>query len=60
MASPEDRDRHSKRRKIRNQHAKVLRESGAFKMKVIDPRKGKYKRENLSPKDIYGDTEEQE
>ena len=54
MASDEERDRHSRRRK-KNVYAKILFDpneyKGAFSMKVIDP-KNKYKREKLSAKDI--------
>ena len=54
MASDEERERHSRRRK-KNVYAKILFDpnefKGAYSLKVIDP-KNKYKREKLSVKDI--------
>lgn len=55
MASNEEREKHSRRRK-RNLITKSLRDSGAFKPKVINPKKTDYKREHLSIRDItFGD-----
>lgn len=54
MASDEERERHSRRRK-KNVYAKILFDpneyKGAFSMKVVDP-KNKYKREKLSIKEV--------
>lgn len=58
MASDEERDRHSKRRK-RNVMAKIMYENkGAFAIKAIDPRRPEYHREKLRVTDIYEDTDE--
>lgn len=55
MASPEDREKHQRRIK-RNAYAKELRTSGAFKMRVIPPKK-EYKREKISVKEVLESTE---
>lgn len=51
MASNEEREKHSNRRK-RNIYAKVLKTENKFKPKVIDSRKEEYKRIKLNLKDI--------
>lgn len=55
MGSVEDREKHSKRRK-RNIYAKSLRDQGdhkgAFRLRVIDPRKTEYKRVRINPNEI--------
>ena len=54
MASDEERERHSRRRR-KNSYAKILFDpneyKGAYSMKVIEP-KNKYKREKLSVKEV--------
>jgi hypothetical protein len=54
MASDEDREKHSRRRKKKH-FAKILFDpnefKGAYSMKVIEP-KNKYKREKISPRSI--------
>lgn len=54
MASDEERERHSRRRK-KNVYAKMLFDpneyKGAYSLRVIDP-KNKYKREKLSIKEV--------
>lgn len=58
-SSQEDRERHSQRRK--NKYAKLLRDQGdfkgAFSLKVINPKKGEYKRERITVKDINTEDE---
>ena len=54
MASDEERERHSRRRR-KNSYAKILFDpneyKGAYSMKVIEP-KNKYKRQKLSVKEV--------
>lgn len=61
MASLEDKEKH-KQRRSRNYVAKALRGpgdlKGAFAIKVIDPRKGKYVRENIKVKDIINNDDD--
>lgn len=59
MSDPEERERRSKRRK-RNLISRSLRESGAFKPKIENPKKGgHYKREHLSVRDLEKFIEEE-
>lgn len=62
MASDEERERHSRRRK-KNIYAKILFDpneyKGAFSMKVVDP-KNRYKREKLSINSVYDEGEDKE
>jgi len=52
MASEEDRLRHSTRRK-RNILTKIDNDfKGPFKIKPVDPRRGEYKREKISTKEV--------
>ena len=51
MGSNEIKERHLKRRQ-RNLAAKELRTSGAFKQRIQNPKKGEYKREHLSIRDL--------
>lgn len=61
MSDPETRDKHSQRRK-KNIYAKILRDSGerkgAFALKVVDPRKGTYKREKLDIRNLGEEDED--
>lgn len=59
MSELEERERRSKRRK-RNLMARSLRESGAFKLRIEDPKKGQYKRENLSVRGLTKLIEEED
>lgn len=59
MSSEEERLKHSRRRK-RNVMAKAIVETkGPFAIKVIDPRKGEYKREKMRV-NLYGSEEDDE
>lgn len=55
MGSEEERERHSRRRK-RNVIAKILRDTGdmkgAFSLRIINPKKGTYKREKMNIRNI--------
>lgn len=62
MASIEDRERHSRRRK-KNIYAKVLKDpgdmKGAFALKVVNPKKNSpYKRERINIKEMEINTDD--
>lgn len=64
MASPEERERHSRRRK-RNIYAKILYDPndlrGAFSMKVKEAKKGEpYRRTKVQVKDLIEEGNENE
>ena len=60
MSSEEERFKHSRRRK-RNVLAKAIVETkGPFAIKVVNPKKGEYKREKIRLDKIYGREEDDE
>jgi hypothetical protein len=61
MASPEERERHNRRRK-RNVYAKILRDPGemrgAYSMKIKPAKNQPYKRERIRLDDLIEEKEE--
>lgn len=55
MSEPEEKERHARKRK-KNIMAKILRDTGehkgAFSLKIINPKKTRYKREKVNLKNI--------
>lgn len=54
MSEPEEKERHARKRK-KNILAKIMRtgdNKGAFALKIVNPKKGNYKREKVDIKKI--------